>query len=139
MTITYGNEISVEDYNALRESASWPAVHPLQAREGLRGSALVVAARDEGKIVGTARVVWDGGYAALIKDVLVLPDYQGQGIGKEMMERLLAFLRGKLEPGYVIQIDLMAADGKEVFYEKLGFQSRPRATVGAGMDTWMKG
>ena len=73
MNIVYTNTISVEDYNALRVWAGWPVIHPEQAQAGLLGSAFIVAANDGGNTVGVARLVWDGGYAALIKDVLVLP------------------------------------------------------------------
>jgi GNAT superfamily N-acetyltransferase len=136
-TITYTNTISAEDYNTLRESAGWPRIHSEQATAGIYGSALVVAAKDDDRTVGTARLIWDGGYAALIKDVLVLPEYQGRGIGSEMMNRIMSFLKSKLKPGFGIQIDLMAATDKEPFYEKLGFVSRPRDNRGAGMDLWI--
>jgi GNAT superfamily N-acetyltransferase len=137
MNLTYLNKIPVEDYNALRESAGWNPIHPQQAAASLAGSAFVVAAMDGAKTVGTARLVWDGGYAALIKDVLVLPEYQGHGIGTEMMNRIMDFLRKQLKPGYGIQIDMMAAQGKEGFYERFGFISRPRENRGAGMDMWL--
>ena len=75
--ITYTNTISVEDYNMLRASAGWQTVHPDQAEIGLKGSSLVISAKDGDKTVGTARLVSDGSYTALIKDVLVLPEYQG--------------------------------------------------------------
>jgi GNAT superfamily N-acetyltransferase len=137
MNITYLNTITVENYNALRESAGWNPVHPEQSAASLAGSAFVVAAMDGAKTVGTARLVWDGGCAALIKDVLVLPEYQGYGIGTEMMNRIMNFLREQLKPGYGIQIDMMAAQGKEGFYERFGFTSRPRENRGAGMDLWL--
>jgi len=139
MGIVYTNEISVAHYNALRQSAGWQTIHPVQAADGLNGSALLVAAYDGARAVGVARLVWDGGYAALVKDVLVLPEYQGQGIGTEMMQQILQFLRSKLQPGYLLQIDLMAAIGKEGFYEKLDFEARPRSNRGAGMDLWLRG
>ncbi|MDR0946523.1 MAG: GNAT family N-acetyltransferase [Ruminococcus sp.] len=139
MNITYRNTITVEDYNTLRKSAGWKPIHAEQAAAGLTGSALIVAAADGMKTIGTARLVWDGGYAALIKDVLVLPEYQGQGIGTEMMNCIMNFLREKLKPGYSIQIDMMAAFSKEGFYEKFSFTSRPRENRGAGMDMWLKG
>jgi hypothetical protein len=44
-------------YNALRESAGWNPIHPEQAAASLAGSALVVAALDGEKTVGTARLV----------------------------------------------------------------------------------
>ena len=134
MDISYTNEITVEDYNALRLSAGWHAIMPEQARAGLDGSAFVVAAKHGDIMVGVARLVWDGGAAALVKDVLVLPEYQGKGIGKHMMNALLSFLREKMKPGWAVSVDLMAATGKEGFYEKLGFAARPRDRRGAGMD-----
>lgn len=137
--ITYVNGISPEDYNFLRVSAGWTVIHPEQAEASLKGSALVIAAKDGNRTVGTARLLWDGGYAALIKDVLVLPEYQSRGIGMNLITRILNHLKSKLKPGYVIQIDLMAAKDKEGFYEKMGFSVRPREGRGAGMDMWIKG
>lgn len=139
MNIVYINDISVENYNMLRASAGWMTIHPEQAEAGLKGSALVIAAKDGDKTVGTARLVWDGGYAALIKDVLVLHEYQGQGIGAAMLDQIIAFLKSKLNPGYSIQVDLMSARGKEGFYEKFGFSVRPRESRGAGMDLLITG
>ena len=137
MNIVYTNTISVEDYNALRLSAGWSVIEPEQAQAGLSGSAFVTAAKDGDKTVGTGRLVWDGGYAALIKDVLVLPEYQGVGIGTAMMEQILSFLKVHMKPGWGISVDLMAAIDKEGFYVKFGFVSRPRERRGAGMDMWI--
>ena len=139
MKIIYTNTISAHDYNALRVSAGWNEIKAEQAAAGLAGSAFAIAAKDGEKTVGMARLVWDGGYGALVKDVIVLPKYQGLGIGTEMMEQILLFLKGKCKPGWSICIDLMTAEGKEGFYEKFGFESRPRDRRGAGMDMWITG
>jgi len=138
LSITYSDTVTVDDYENLRESAGWNRVHPDQALASLRGSAFLIAARDGSRTVGTARVVWDGGCAALVKDVLVLPEYRLRGIGREMMNRALRFLKSKLKPGYFIEVDLMAADGKEPFYMKLGFDPRPRPGRGSGMEMLLK-
>ena len=137
MSIVYKNEISVEDYNALRLSAGWGEANPEQAQAGLNGSTFVVAAKDDAKTIGTARLLWDGGNSALIKDMLVLPEYQGMGIGTEMMERILSHIKENMKPGWSVSIDLMSAIGKETFYEKFGFVKRPRDRRGAGMDLWL--
>jgi GNAT superfamily N-acetyltransferase len=137
MNITYVNSITAEDYTALRKSAGWKYIHPEQAAAGLEGSAFIVAAKDGLKTIGTARLIWDSGYSAYITDVVVFPDYRGQGIGTEMMNRILEFLRSKMKPGFKIAVYLLAAKDKEPFYEKFGFVARPYENRGAGMDLWL--
>jgi GNAT superfamily N-acetyltransferase len=138
MTITYTNKISTEDYNALRLSAGWMVINPEQAQAGLDGSAFVIVANNGDKTVGVARLVWDGGYAALVKDVLVLPEYQGRGIGTAMMDMIIEYLKSRMKPGWGVSVDLMSAIGKESFYGKFGFTERPRKNRGAGMDLWLE-
>ena len=41
-----------------------------------------------------------------------------------------------MKPGYKVKMCLMAAKGKEPFYEKFGFSERPNENLGAGMDQW---
>ena len=137
MNIIYKNTITVEDYNALRLSAGWSVIEPEQAQAGLSGSAFITVAKDCDKTVGVGRLVWDGGCAALIKDILVLPEYQNMGIGTAIMEQILSFLKDNMKPGWGVSVDLMAAIEKEGFYEKFGFISRPRKNRGAGMDIWI--
>ena len=137
MNITYTNTISVEDYNVLRVFAGWSEVNPEQAQSGLNGSTFIIAAKVDGKAVGTARLLWDKGNSALIKDMLVLSEYQGMGIGTEMMNRILSYLKENMKLGWGVSIDLMSAIGKETFYKKFGFVKRPRDRRGAGMDLWI--
>ena len=139
MDISYSDFISVEVYNELRASAGWLPILPEQAQAGLDGSACVVVAYCGARAVAMARVLWDGGYAALLKDVLVLPDFQGQGIGAALVERIVEFLRKQLRPGWSITVDVMSAVGKERFYEKMGFVERPHSKRGAGMDRVLYG
>ena len=113
-------------------------MHPDQITTGLKNSAFIVVAKDGETTVGMARVVSDGGYIVLVVEVLVLPEYQRKGIGKIMMEKIMEFIRGNLKDGYCIQVDLMAAKGKEEFYEKFGFVKRPNDSFGFGMTQWLK-
>ena len=41
-----------------------------------------------------------------------------------------------MKPGYKVKMGLMAAQGKEPFYRKFGFEERPNGRLGAGMDQW---
>jgi ribosomal protein S18 acetylase RimI-like enzyme len=65
--------------------------------------------------VGFGRALSDGHLQSAVYDVVVLPDYQGRGVGRMIMEALLAKLPRK---GPVL---LYAAPGKVAFYRKHGF------------------
>lgn len=138
MDITYTNTVSVEDCAKLRDSAGWALPHPGQIEISLKNSALIVAAKDGDATVGMARLVSDGGYVIFVVDVLVLPEYQRMGIGKAMMEKIMEYVDSMLEDGYYILVDLMAAPGKEEFYEEFGFIKRPNDKFGYGMSLRLK-
>ncbi len=136
MKINYVNDISVEDYNALRVAVGWAEVEKTQVKIGIDNSAFLIAAVSEGQTIGTARVISDGGYMALIVDIMVLPAFQGKGVGKELMGRCMD-IRGNLTDGQSVFINLMAASGKEPFYAKFGFDTRPNENAGAGMTQYL--
>ncbi|MCX7816919.1 MAG: GNAT family N-acetyltransferase [Syntrophales bacterium] len=71
-------------------------------------------------LVGLGRAISDGVYQAAIYDVAVVPEFQGRGIGTEIMERILK----KISHCNVI---LYANIGKEGFYTRWGF--RPLRTA----------
>jgi ribosomal protein S18 acetylase RimI-like enzyme len=70
---------------------------------------------DEDKIVGVGRALADGVDVSYIADVAIHPEYQGQGIGKAIVNKLVEFSKGHNK------IILYANIGKEPFYAKLGF------------------
>ena len=92
MNITYINEVSVEDYNILRDSVGWRACNCEKVRMALDRSDFIIAARINGQTVGMARVMQDG-LQAIVMDVMVLPDYQRHGIGKTMMGHVMEYLK----------------------------------------------
>jgi GNAT superfamily N-acetyltransferase len=122
--ITYTNTIAVEDYNALFRAVGWGDCHPEQLANAIKNSAFIASAKDGERIVGVARIVWDGGDGALLRDVVVLPEYQGYGIGRTLVTKTIDFIRQALRPGWVVRFDLIASAGKEGFYSKLGFEIR---------------
>ena len=71
---------------------------------------------DDGTLIGAGRALADGIDCAYLADIAVHPDYQGRGIGKEIVERLRE--RSK----HHRKIILYAAPGKDRFYLKLGFK-----------------
>ena len=73
----------------------WP-VRPSPERhlEILRGSDHVVLARegDDGRVVGFVTAISDGVLSAFIPLLEVLPEWQGHGIGSELVRRILGEL-----------------------------------------------
>ena len=137
MNLKYENKISCKDYIRLRDEVGWDTLPEEQAEAGLNNSAYVIACKDEEYVVASARVIWDGGYVAYICDVMVSPEYQGKGIGSEMIKKIMNYLENQLKSGWKIMIVLGAAEGKELFYEKFGFEKRPNEHLGAGMSQWI--
>ena len=122
MNIIYKNIISADEVNYLRKSVGFRQIHPEQLQAGLEGSTLIIAAYNQDRIVGMARLIWDGGCVALIYDIFVVPEYQMHDIKTLMINRIIDFLQSKLKPGFGIQVDVKAWNNQINFYENIGFQ-----------------
>jgi ribosomal protein S18 acetylase RimI-like enzyme len=70
---------------------------------------------DQGKLIGAGRALADGVDCSYLCDVAVHPDYQGIGLGKEIINKLKEFSAGHKK------IILYTNPGKEGFYKKFGF------------------
>lgn len=71
---------------------------------------------DQGRIVAVGRALADGIDCSYICDVAVLPAYQGHGLGREIVSKLVELSSGHKK------IILYSYPGKEEFYKKLGFK-----------------
>lgn len=86
----------------------------------LRNSIHCITVKDNDQIVGMGRIVGDGAIYFYIQDIVVHPDYQKNGIGKEIMTILDEYLkRNAPDKAFV---GLFASQGKEPFYEKYNFK-----------------
>jgi predicted N-acetyltransferase YhbS len=120
-----------EEYLALRRSVGWVLPDAAVVESSLRNSHYCVCARAKGRIVGMARIIGDGGMVYYIQDVIVEPSRQGEGIGGRLMDRTMDYIRLRSVRHTIV--GLMAAKGKEPFYERHGFIRRPNEKLGAGM------
>ncbi len=84
----------------------------------------VISIWDRELLIGFARATSDGIYRATIWDVVIHPDYQGNGLGSKLVETVLSHPRmQKVERVY-----LMTTQQQE-FYEKIGFQVNNTTTM----------
>jgi GNAT superfamily N-acetyltransferase len=138
MNITFGNKISVEEFNFLRKSVGWGELEYNVSLKSIENALFIVTAIIEEKIIGLTRVSGDGGYILVIADVIVLPEYQGKGIGKKLMAKAMEYINNDfLQNGQTAFLNLMSAKGRESFYGKFGFENRPNEKFGAGMSQWI--
>ena len=136
--VRYVEHITPEEYMELRRRVGWMEFPLEEARNCVENAYMVICVRNEDdKAVGVVRLLWDGGYVAFLSDVIVDPDYQGQGIGRTLVKAVIERIKADMKPGYKIKLNLNAAKGKELFYEKFGFKVRPNEEAGAGMDQWL--
>ena len=126
------NTLLPEEHMALWESAVWGTLDRDLVENSLRGSYATFAVRDGGRIIAMARLIGDGGMAFYLKDLIVSPDYQGKGIGRELLSYVEDFVRGELKEGWWSFLQLMSAKGKEEFYLKCGYKAHPHERSGAG-------
>jgi len=77
-------------------------------------STLVISAWDDDRLVGAVRVLSDTIFRSVIYDLLVHPEYQGKGIGSELVRRCLEHFPSS---GW-----LVCTEGETpYFYKKFGF------------------
>jgi ribosomal protein S18 acetylase RimI-like enzyme len=113
-----------EAFFTLFETTGWNEEYRLDANQlynALQHSWICVSAYDGDSLAGFGRVVSDGILHALIVDLIVRPEYQGQGIGSNLLRELVARCR----EADLRDIQLFCARGQAGFYEKHGFQVRP--------------
>jgi predicted N-acetyltransferase YhbS len=122
---------SVEEYIHLRQSVGWPCPSNKAIEKSLNNSTYCVCAVEDGRVTGMSRLVGDHSFIYFVADVIVLPEYQNQGIGTALMERIMSYLKGNVQE--YSYITLMSAKGREAFYEKFGFFKRPTGEYGYGM------
>lgn len=140
MEVNYSitDSITPEEYMKLREAVGW-GLFPLEEAEAGLSNSYIWCLRDNeasGKPIGIGRVIWDHGYVMYIADIIVIPEYQGNGLGRVIMEQVMDFIHEQLKPGYKFMVSLCSAKGKDEFYKKFGFVVRPNDDVGPGMHQW---
>ena len=109
----------VDDYRRLRLAAGMTQKSEEAARRGLPNTLHGVSLLRDGELVGMGRVIGDGGCFFIVSDIAVVPELQGQGLGRRIMAALDAWLRANVpESAYV---HLVADGDAKYLYEKFGF------------------
>jgi ribosomal protein S18 acetylase RimI-like enzyme len=119
VTFTDKKHLSPEQLVKLFHQAPWAMGRTVKdARHMLRHTDMALCAWDGDRLVGFGRVLTDFIYRATIWDVIVDGDYQKQGIGTALIQRILHHPRLK-------KVELFwLCTRRPEFYKKLGFSSQ---------------
>ena len=94
---------------------------------GAPGTRIFIAENDEKHIIGCATLcVFESptGRKASVEDVVVLPAYRGQGIGRTLLQRIIDFAKNKLAPIDLRLTSQPCRTEANALYEALGFKKR---------------
>lgn len=127
------DKLTSEDFCNLQESVGFGRPNLQQIEKAINNSIYCISANIEGEVVGMGRLVGDGARIFYLQDVFINPEYQGKGIGKLIVQKLLEYIKKNGMKDTKITVGLMAAKGKEEFYKKFGFRVRPNEKEGSGM------
>ncbi len=108
--------ISAKQIGDLREAVGWNRMESCFESE-LRSSYFHIGAFDGEKLVGYLEVVSDGVTDAYIQNLIVHPEYQGKGIGTELMNRTIAYLKEKK----IYMITVIFEENLLPYYKRFGF------------------
>ena len=107
-------EISYADYVRLRESVNWNNFFKEQTEKCLKNTLYSIEVIDDNTIIGMGRLIGDGMYYMMV-DIIVEPGYQGQGIGNNIVNKLIEYVYRETPVGGRSSIQLIAEKGKKVF------------------------
>ena len=98
--------------------AGWAWTPTREARQALiENSQIVVAARRESKLVGLATALTDGAFFAYLSYLEVLPEAQGKGIARSLLQRVIEKVGGQYDLATITDTETIS------FYERVGFEN----------------
>ncbi len=122
---------TIEEYRELCASVGWNetinfAAAPLSLANSLTSIVVLDRGRSVTRPVAMGRIIGDGALFFYLQDIIVRPEYQGIGLGRRIVERLMGWLQTHApERAFV---GLFAAEGKDSFYAHFGFMRHPALT-----------
>jgi len=122
-----------KEYNRLTDSVGWGIRDEKIIQQALENTLYSLCVYDGDRLIGYGRIIGDKTIFLYIQDIMVIPEYQGKKIGTAIIKELLKEVEEYKKVNPNIRTYLGASKGKEDFYKKFGFISRPNEELGAGM------
>ena len=120
ITIKKQEIVKLEDVLHLYQAAGWTNYtnQPQMLEQALPHSLVIYLALDGDAVVGLIRLVGDGFSSVFVQDLIVLPSYQRQGIGRSLMKEALE----DYKDAYQVQLVTEQTEKNLGFYRFMGFE-----------------
>ena len=120
ITIKKQEIVKLEDVLHLYQAVGWTNYtnQPQMLEQALSHSLVIYLALDGDAVVGLIRLVGDGFSSVLVQDLIVLPSYQRQGIGRSLMKEALE----DYKDAYQVQLVTEQTEKNLGFYRFMGFE-----------------
>ena len=112
----FNEKVSVKALADLRESVGWNRMDR-EYQNPLMTSYYHIAVYEKEKLIGYIDSVSNGVTDAYIQDLMVCPDHQGKGIGTDLMNKMIEYLKEKR----IYMISVVYEERLKPFYERFGF------------------
>lgn len=121
ITIKKQEIVKLEDVLHLYQAVGWTNYthQPEMLEQALSHSLVIYVALDGDAVVGLIRLVGDGFSSVLVQDLIVLPNYQHQGIGSALMKESLE----DFKEAYQVQLATEQTEKNVGFYRSMGFET----------------
>ena len=118
---TKERSVSIDDVLHLYQAVGWTNYtnQPQMLEQALSHSLAIYLALDDDAVVGLVRLVGDGFSSVFVQDLIVLPSYQRQGIGSDLMKEAL----GDYKDAYQVQLATEQTEKNLGLYRSLGFET----------------
>lgn len=119
MTLCELTEFDFDEILPLYAAVGWTNYtdRPDMLKNAFAHSLVVLGAYDGGRLAGLLRAVGDGYSIVFIQDILILPEYQRQGVGTALFRALMA----RYPDAYQMELFTDDTPKTAAFYRSLGF------------------
>lgn len=117
------SEVDWQRILELFKAVAWKYRKAGEIESAFRNSTATIFVYHNELVIAFGRVVGDGRYYAMLADIVVDPDYQGQGLGKYLVQSL----NDQLVDYHFV--NLTAAPGADRFYKSIGWKKQTTSYI----------
>lgn len=116
MRYEFSTRVSPHEIAELRKSVGWNSMEECH-KNSLKQSYFYICCYEGDKLIGFLDVVSNGVTDAYIQDLMVSPEYQGKGIGTNLMNKAIE----RLKEDNIYMISVIFEESLLSFYKRFGF------------------